>query len=207
MSISGEPGIGKTRLLAELAARADSNHRLVLEGAAAEIDKRSPFAAIVDALDDYLASLNPRILEPLAADERAELGRLFPSVAATGEASGGERFRAHRAVRTLLDLLAAQRPVVLAVDDLHWADEASAELLAYLVRRPPRGAVVLALAHRPQLRGTLEAALAEAEREGRVERLHPGPLNRAEAGELLDGLDARGHDALLEASGGNPLYL
>jgi ATP/maltotriose-dependent transcriptional regulator MalT len=216
VAISGEPGIGKTRLLAELAARADADRRLVLEGAAAEIDQRAPFAAIVDALDDYLASLNPRSLSPLAADEHAELARVFPSVeagaaAATAEAPAeGERFRAHRAVRSLLELLAARSPVVLVVDDLHWADEASAELLAYLVRRPPRGPVVLALAHRPQLPEPLAAALAEAEREGRLTWLQPSPLSRAEAGELLTGLpglNAEGEEALHRASGGNPLYL
>src|SRR5688572_1803908 len=59
LTIAGEPGIGKTRLLAELATRADADRRLVLEGAGAEIAQRSPFAAIADALDDYLASLNP----------------------------------------------------------------------------------------------------------------------------------------------------
>src|SRR4051794_7421589 len=176
MAIAGEPGIGKTRLLAELAARADADRRLVLEGGAAEIDQGSPFAAIVDALDDYLASLNPRLLAPLAAEERAELARIFPALAGEAEderGPEGERFRAHRAVRSLLDLLAVGQPVVLAVDDLHWADEASAELLAYLVRRPPKGPVVLALAHRPQLPDPLRAALAQAEREDRVASPHP----------------------------------
>jgi DNA-binding NarL/FixJ family response regulator/tetratricopeptide (TPR) repeat protein len=209
VAIAGEPGIGKTRLLAELAARADADRRLVLEGAAAEIAQGSPFAVVVDALDDYLASLNPRMLESLAADERAELSRIFPAVTGGEDAaaSDGERFRAHRAVRALLDLLASHRPVVLVVDDLHWADEASAELLAYLTRRPPRGPVVLALAHRPKMRGPLQAALAEAQREGRVEWLQPQPLNREEADELLRGLSVDGRPTLHEASGGNPLYL
>jgi DNA-binding NarL/FixJ family response regulator/tetratricopeptide (TPR) repeat protein len=210
LTICGEPGIGKTRLLTELSARADADRRLVLEGAAAEIEQHSPFATIVDALDDYLASLNPRVFEPLSADERAELDQVFPALAAHGSAparSGGERFRAHRAVRSLLDLLATARPVVLIVDDVHWADEASAELIAYLVRRPPRGAVVLALAHRPLPPGPLAAAFGEAEREGRVEALRPQPLEPDESAELLGELSVEADPDLHRASGGNPLYL
>ena len=134
---------------------------------------------------------------------------MFPSLAGLHGDGGdsrpeGERFRAHRAVRTLLELLATRSPVVLVVDDLHWADEATAELLAYLVRRPPRGPVVLALAHRPLLPEPLGAALAEAERAGRVESLRPQPLSLAEAGEMLGSADPA---ALHSESGGNPLYL
>ena len=211
VTIAGEPGIGKTRLLAELAARADAQRRLVLEGAGAEIAQRSPFAAIADALDDYLASLNPRMLETLGAEERAELARVFPAVAALEglkrKRPAGERFRAHRAVRALLDLLAVHRPVVLMVDDLHWADEATLEMLAHLVRRPPRGPVLLALAHRGVLHKPLGPALAEAERDGRVEALHPKPLSLGEANDLLQELSDTDHGALHSASGGNPLYL
>ena len=70
----------------------------------------------------------------------AELARVLPSAAAGGDiALGGlhdERFRAHRAVRALLQRLAEQRPVVLVLDDVHWADDASVELIAHLLRRP-----------------------------------------------------------------------
>ena len=209
LTIAGEPGIGKTRLLAELATRADADRRLVVEGAGAEIARRSPFAAVADALDDYLASLNPRVLAPLSDEERAELARVFPSVGAPAgaERGPGERFRAHRAVRALLDLLALRRPLVLVVDDLHWADEATLELLASLVRRPPRGAVLLGLAHRGSPPEPLGPALAEAARDGRVEALRPSPLTAGEADELLAGLDVEDRAALHDASGGNPLYL
>ncbi len=62
LALSGEPGIGKTRLLAELAARADARSYLVLEGRAAEFERNTPFAVFVDALDDYLAGVGPRAL-------------------------------------------------------------------------------------------------------------------------------------------------
>jgi ATP/maltotriose-dependent transcriptional regulator MalT len=210
LTVAGEPGIGKTRLLTELAARADADRRLVLEGAGAEIAQRSPFAAIADALDDYLASLNPRLLESLKVEERNELARVVPSVAGPegpDPQAPGERFRAHRAVRAVLEVLAHRRPVVLVMDDLHWADEATLELLAFLVRRPPAAPVLLALAHRGSLRHPLGPTLAEAERDGRVEALHPEPLSLHEADELLGGRTAEDRARLHGESGGNPLYL
>ena len=78
VAIAGEPGIGKTRLMTELAASADADRRLVLEGAAAEIERRSPFAVIVDAFDDYLASLNPRSLEALGGEGARGAGARVP---------------------------------------------------------------------------------------------------------------------------------
>ena len=60
-----------------------------------------------------------------------------------------ERYRAHRAVQELLDGLAVGRPLLLALDDLHWADQASLEVVASLLRRPPDGPVLLACAFRP----------------------------------------------------------
>ncbi len=212
VAVLGEPGIGKTRLLAEVAEQADAGRRLVLEGAAGQLEQGVPFAALADALDDYLASLNPRLLAPLASDQRDELARVFPALAepsgpAERPATPTERFRAHRAVRSLLALLATRRPVVLLLDDLHWADDASADLLAALLRRPPRGPVLLGLAMRAPPDGPLGPALADAEREGRLAAVRPAPLGPAEAGELLAQLGAADAERLHAVSGGNPLYL
>ena len=86
-------------------------------------------------------------LETLEPDVRAELGRILPSLsdaAPSGEAAlQDERYRAHRAVRELLERLAATKPLVLILDDVHWADSASIELLGALLRRPPSAPVLL----------------------------------------------------------------
>ena len=205
--LTGEPGIGKTRLLAELGARADARGQLVLSGSASELENDLPFSAFVDALDEYLRGLDPEQLASLDDDVRTELAQVFPSLTALGTAQAvalqHERYRSHRAVRALLEELASAQPLVLALDDLHWADSASLELFGALLRRPPAG-VLLATTVRPhQVPERLAAALSRAERDSMLTRVELGPLTVEEAESLVG--DAAG--ALYGESGGNPFYL
>ncbi len=200
--VEGEPGIGKTRLLAELAAAADDRRFLVLEGRATDGELDVPFAPFLDALDDYLASVNPRSLRPADPDGRAELARIFPSLAglSAGEVQG-ERNRSHLAVRQLLEGLAATRPVLLVIDDAHWADSASLELISHLARRRPRAPVMLAVGMRPgPAPERLRVDLADAQ------RIELRPLSDSSARELVGDLvaDSRVAD-VLRRSGGNPV--
>ena len=213
LEVVGEPGIGKTRLLAELAARADERGQLVLFGSAAELEHESPFWVFVDALDEYIDGLEPERLEPLAADVRRELGLVFPSLSRFAAADEAvlqhERYRSHRAVRELLARLAAVKPLVLVLDDVHWADAASVELLGALLRRPPAAPVLMALAVRPrQAPQRLAAATECAHRTGRLSRIELGEITPAEARALLgETVDAAAATALYDETGGNPFYL
>ena len=213
LALVGDPGIGKTRLLAELAARADGRGQLVLYGSASELERDLPFWVFVDALDEYVQGLEPRRLEALEDDVRTELAHVLPSLsrfeAARGAAFQHERYRSHRAVRELLERLTATSPLVLVLDDLHWADSASVELLGALLRRPPAAAVLVALAVRPrQAPERLAAALERAHRAGTLPRVEVGALTRVEARELLgQTVDGAAATALYEESGGNPFYL
>ena len=149
--VSGEPGIGKTRLLGQLAERAAERRHAVFVGRGAELERELPFAIWVDALDDHVGTLGERKLEALIGERVAELARVLPSAAPAGAAAGGlqdERFHAYRAVRALLQRMAMGHPVVLMLDDVHWADDASLELIAHLLRRPPPAPVLIALAFR-----------------------------------------------------------
>jgi predicted ATPase len=125
LEIVGEPGIGKTRLLTELGTRAEARGHLVLSGSASEFERELPFGVFVDALDEYVAGLDPRVLEDMDEEARKELQHVLPSLPASGRPSATlqiERYRTHRAVRGPLKALAARKPVVLLLDDLHWAD-------------------------------------------------------------------------------------
>src|SRR3954447_5322856 len=123
IEVVGAAGIGKTRLLAELAARADGRGYIVLGGAGADLERDLPFWVFVDALDEYLASVEPRRLANLEEDVRVELARVFPSLSELGVGGAAgvqtERYRANRAVRELVERLAATKPPVVIPDDLH----------------------------------------------------------------------------------------
>src|SRR4029077_9595856 len=198
----------KTRFLAEFARSADQAGRLVLSGSASELERDLPFSVFVDALDEYLRGLDTNRLAVLDEDVRTELSHVFPSLSAlatTGDvALQHERYRSHRAVRALLEELAKTRSLVLVLDDFHWADSASVELLGALLRRPPAAAVLIALAVRPhQMAERLYAALERAYREKGVSRIELGALTPLEARELVGDEVA----VLYDESGGNPFYL
>ena len=184
LALEGEPGIGKSRLLAHLAAAAEGC--TVLSARASEYEADLPYALWTDALDRHLAELGERRIERLGLADPDALPLLGGGVA--------DRHRTHRALRDLLERLADVRPLVVCLDDVHWADPASLDVLAALVHRAPAGPVLLALAARS---GQMPAAL------GPVPRLRVGPLSEAEARELV-GAEAA---SVYGDSGGNPFYL
>ncbi len=201
--IVGDPGIGKTRLLAELAEHAHRRGWMVLRGRATEFGRRVPFGMIGEALEDRLG------VADVSGLDGSEL-RLVRSVfAGLPEPLVVERYRVHRAMRAALEVLARPTGLVLILDDLHWADDGSAELVEYLLRRPPQGRVLTAVAHRPrQTPDRLRDTLLRAVQTGAVKRIEVGPLTTAEADELLPVGDNPDHRRwLYDAAGGNPFYL
>ena len=107
--VSGEAGIGKTRLLEELTERAAEAGRLTLVGRAAEYERELPFGLVIDAVDPFLGALDSQAYERLARDRVGELASVFPALHGLGDAvhepaTATERFRIHNAVRELHDL-------------------------------------------------------------------------------------------------------
>jgi predicted ATPase len=208
LQIVGEAGIGKSRLLAELCRRGEQRGYLVLDGRAAEFERDIPFGLIVDALNDYVGSLPPALLRALDEDVVHELAAIFPSLpgqyrgsASRGE--GAERYRLHYAVRTLLERLTTRTPMLLALDDVHWADAASVELLTHLLRRF-RGPLLTTVTYRAG-RTRLLAALEATARTAWRGRLDLTPLTAEEADELVGaGVDDAMRATLFRESGGNP---
>jgi ATP/maltotriose-dependent transcriptional regulator MalT len=212
IEIVGEPGIGKTRLLRELITRGDRRRHLVLSGSGSELERDLPFSVFVDAVDEYVGGLDPSRLM-LGASVLRELAHVFPSLTPfAGDHAVSlqqERYRTHRAIRSLLERLAASVPLVLVLDDVHWADSASVELICALLRRPPAAPVLIALARRPrQTPERLSAGLERAHREGALTRIQLEALSPSEARDLLGGkFEPTQAAALYEESGGNPFYL
>ncbi len=204
LGLAGEPGAGKTRLLGELAAQAGEHGLPTFSGRAAEYEQEMPFAAVVDALDDHLEStdLSGR-LDGTAARLLATVFRSLPTEDTGPPDAVQGRYGLYRTFRRLLEILADPAGLVLILDDLHWADDTTIELLDHLVRHPPRGAILIAVAYRPAQASVRLAALAET-----AVRVPVRPLTEAEVGELLGPSVSRGRRAaLFEASGGNPFYL
>jgi DNA-binding CsgD family transcriptional regulator len=211
VELFGDPGIGKSRLLGELAHRAEARGWLVLDGRAAEFEHDVPFGVIIDALNDYLGTLASSLVRRLEPATLQELAEVFPSLSefahdASVRQATPDRYRFRYAIRAVLEQLAARRPVLLALDDVHWADPASFDLIAHLLRRF-HGPLLMALAMR-QTPQRLAGSFEEATRAGFGTRLDLGPLTLEEAQELIDPeLDVATRTELYRESGGNPFYL
>lgn len=134
--VRGEAGIGKTRLVAEAARSAAGSGVTVLWGAVHEAEGHTPYGVFAEALDSYLAACPLGERAAIGAEHPA-LTALLPSLGAPPPAVGSpeeERARLFRAVSGMLTDLAAARPVLIALDDLHSADPGSLSLLHHLVR-------------------------------------------------------------------------
>ena len=208
VAIEGEPGIGKSRLLGHLAASAAAGGATVLGARASEFESDLPYALWTEALDGHLADLGERRVSRLGLADPAGLEAVLPAFAgATSKAATGDRHRMHRALRDLLERLAAARRLVLWMDDVHWADPASLDAMVALVSRPPTAPALLAVAAREgRLPDRLALALAGAQREDRALALRLEPLSEAEAAELVGearerDLPADGRQSVLPRTG------
>ena len=209
--VSGEAGIGKTRLLEELTEQAAEAGHLTLVGRAAEYERELPFGLVIDAVDPYLAALDSQAYERLARDRVGELASVFPALhglsdAVQEPATATERFRIHNAVRELLERLAARQPILFVLEDLHWADGASLELITHLVRRPPQAAVTLALSYRTGQADPAMLRSIQDRSDGAVATIELRALAIEDSARLL-GSRAGDLAALQRESGGNPFYM
>jgi DNA-binding CsgD family transcriptional regulator len=202
LGVLGAAGIGKTALLAAIAERSRPHRPLVLRGRAVEHEREVPFGLAVDLLDEHVASVG---LAALPAD----LGAVLPAAQGLGGSEtigAGQRLRHHRAVRTMVELLGRERPLVLLLDDLHWADDASLELVLHLLHRPPAVAHLLVFAARP---GAASARLLDAARHAPgFAELALEPLTEAASLDLVASVrDPAVRRRVVREAAGNPLFL
>jgi DNA-binding CsgD family transcriptional regulator/tetratricopeptide (TPR) repeat protein len=219
--VAGDSGVGKTRLVGELAARAKASGARVLSGDCVELGEGElPYAPIVAALRALARAQDP-ILRELPPAVRAELATLLPELADTATAPRGDsadaaaQSRLFEALLSLLGRLGDDAPLLLVIEDLHWADRATRAFLAFLGRSLCRERVLVVCTYRPDelhRRHPLRPLLAELEREPRARRIDLPPFTRDElAQQLRDILGADADEDLVDRvflrSQGHPLFV
>ena len=210
LMVSGEAGIGKSRFVAEIETRLGNAEARLLVGECVEVaEGELAFAPIVAALRPVMNDGDAvRDLEPPL---RAALAALWPAL---GDAGAGSREQLFEAVYRVLAGLARHRLVVLIVEDVHWIDRSSRDLLGFLVRNARRDRLLVVATYRPDElhRGhPLRPFLAELERSGHAQRLELGPLGRAELADQLEAIlgtriAGRSIDRIFARSEGNPFF-
>ncbi len=211
--VSGEPGIGKTALIGEVLRRARRAGFETLSARASEFERDLLFAAFTGVFEDALGSLSSEHRELLGEEQLELLATVFQSLVtvcggATHQVDPDERHLLLCALHELFELLADRRSLVVALDDLQWADPASVDLVCRLLHRGLAGKALLVFASRPGQNETrLQAAFADAERHGQAMRMELGPLSAADAEEVLGEVDRALAESLYKESGGNPFYL
>ena len=220
--LGGEAGVGKTRLLAELQARQRGADWLVLEGAAIAVGAEGlPFEPFVAALRSAIRELGAERIAALAGPNLTDLARLVPELAASVDQvilplSQTEwlQVRTFEGVLGLLERLGEAAPVLLVIEDMHWADQSTRDLLTFLARNVRGERLLLVASFRADelhRRHPLVGWLGEAERLPRVERIDLQRFNRPELAELVSGiLGALATPALLDSiesrSDGNAFF-
>jgi DNA-binding SARP family transcriptional activator len=194
VTVLGEAGIGKSRLVGALAADASGHGGGVLVGRAYESERGLPFGLWIDAFRTGRVVEDPELLAGLGTRERAELGRLvpLPASAAPGPFDPGQLFKA---VALLVVRAASRQPLLILLEDVHWADEMSLRLLAYLGRQLATHRVLVVITGREEeldLSGALDRTFEELARARRLEALALAPLSRAATSTLVEQLLPRG---------------
>lgn len=223
VAIAGEPGIGKTRLMAEFADAANASGARVLWSQMVEDPSAPPFFCWTLALRAYLRSCNAESTSAGAGPGAAEIAAILPELRDPAGSMAGTRIRSSSAARyqlfdavtNLLLSAAARQPIVLLFDNLQSADRSALALLEYFCQQIADSAVLIVGAYRYSefdRRNPLRAVLGNLSRIPGFKRLSLGGLSAEEVAELLSAylgspppvsLAASVH----EQSGGNPLFV
>jgi class 3 adenylate cyclase/tetratricopeptide (TPR) repeat protein len=223
--IAGEPGIGKTRLARELAHVASDEGAVVLFGRCDE-DALVPYQPFVEALRFYASVCPVNDLTEQLGEAAADLSRLVPEIgdriAGLNPPSGAdpeaERYRLFRAVAHLLTAAARSAPLLLVLDDLHWADRPTLALLRHVLRDPEAAPLLVCGTYRDtdlDRKHPFAETLADLRRENAYERVLLRGLSQDEIVAMLESAAAHDMDApgralahVLEVeTEGNPFFI
>ena len=218
--IAGEPGIGKTRLASEFARSAHGDGAAVLLGRCQE-ELLVPYQPFVEAFGGYVAAVSPEVLGGQLDASGGELTRLVPELAwrlpglpdPVSADPEGQRFRLFEAAGSLVANASRSWPVVLLLEDLHWADRPTALLLTHLVRSVQTERVLVLGTYRDtDLAEPLASALADLRRERALERVRLGSLHRGEVATMISAWLGRAPPthfthSLHRETEGNPFFI
>ena len=222
LMLAGEAGVGKSRLVAEAMRMASERGMQVLRGSCVNIGAAGvPYGPIVEALRELHRELPQDELSELVGTSASDLARLLPSLVAQPDLpeptaqSQWLQARLLEAILGLVQRLAARAPVLLVIEDLHWADPGTRETLTYLVRNLRTDAVTLLITYRSDelhRRHALLPWLAELERTGRVQRIDIARLEPARTRDLVSAILGGEAEAdlvarVVERSDGNPFFI
>ncbi|HZN15837.1 MAG TPA: AAA family ATPase, partial [Acidimicrobiales bacterium] len=220
--LAGEPGIGKTRLAAEFARLVHADGAQVLFGHSDE-ETLLPYQPFVEAFHHVVRHAAIDDLRALVADNGAELGRLLPALRERLEGlpepmrsePESERFRLFEAATDFTVALAASAPMVLVLDDLHWADKPTLLLLHHLFRAPTDMGLLVVGTYRDtdlDRRHPLSETLADLRRLVQFERVAVGGLHEDDLTEFIDLVTGQEPPpdfarVILDQTEGNPFFI
>ncbi|HZQ37569.1 MAG TPA: AAA family ATPase [Dehalococcoidia bacterium] len=221
--VAGEPGIGKSRLLAELAVRAEHSGWSVLQGRAYEADGLPPYLPFIEAIGGYARQGSPQELQRFLTGEARHVALLMPELRRwlleppVPPGVEPDRFRLFEGVCEFLVAIAnhGSAGMLLLLDDLHWADTASVLLLQHLARWVQQQRVLVVGAYRSITLSNSPAfvdALAELRREHLALRVHLGALTEDATDNLIGSLSpvrpsVAVRQAIIAETQGNPFYV
>ena len=197
--VGGEAGVGKTRMLTEFRAEAEAAGARVLEGGCVDLgDGARPYDPFVAALRPWLRSLPAEDFDRIVGPARSTVLQLIPDLRSgeDGDASAADPASARQStlylqVLGLIERIADDALTVIALEDLHWSDRSTRDLLRFLVRNLTRGRVMVIGTYRTDElneRHPFLTLLAELGRSGQVERLELAPFTRSEVHDQLAGI-------------------
>ena len=206
--VGGEAGVGKTRLVEEAAARARAGSARVLTGSCIEVGGEGlPLSPVVDVLRSLMRQMPDDELDEVLGPARIELARLLPELdprtpASAAPAGAEGNARVLELVFGVIQRLAADRPLMLVIEDLHWADRSTLDLVALLVRALRDARVLLVITFRSdelQRGHPLRSLVTGWERVRSVRRLELQRFTREEVASQLEAIrDERPTRAMLD---------
>lgn len=222
--LSGEPGVGKTRLANELIAHAQNEGAELLRGGCYEYEATTPYLPFVEAFRDWVHGQSADTLRDKLGSNATEIAKLAPEIESKLGAlppnpalpPNEERLRFFDHVARFLQTIAAPRGLLFFVDDLHWADQGTLNLLHYLLRHLRNDRVLILAAYREvelDRSHPLAAALVEWNREHLATRVSLSRLSRADTGTLIATLFGQGSiseefvEVLFRETEGNPFFI